>query len=101
MPKHGKKFKAAAEKERWNKDMAAQIEAIEQNISNNTEENLLLYRTELSDIIEDNIVSRYCYSEGGIRHSLQEDTELRAAIELLQQPDRYRTIITSQDTARK
>ena len=99
--RHWKQFKAAAEKERWNKDMAAQIEAIEQNITNDTEENLLLYRAELSDIIEENIVSRYCYSEGGIRHSLQEDTELKAAIELLQQPDRYRAIITSQDTARK
>ena len=99
--RHWKRFKEAAEKERWNEDMAAQMEAIEQNISNDTKENLLLYQKELSEIIEDNIVGRYCYNEGGIQHSLKDDSELRSAIELLEQPERYRTIVSSQDTARK
>ena len=99
--RHWKRFKEAAEKERWNEDMAAQMEAIEQNISNDTKENLYLYKKELSEIIEDNIVGRYCYNEGGIQHSLKDDSELRSAIELLEQPERYRTIVSSQDTARK
>lgn len=99
--RHWKKFKEAAEKERWSEDMAAQMKVIEENISNDTEENLRLYKAELVEIIEDNIVSRYCYNEGGIRHSLTDDSELQAAIELLQQPERYHTIVTSQDTARK
>ena len=99
--RHWKKFKAAAEKERWNEDMVAQMEAIEKNISNDTEDNLRLYQKELTSIIEDNIVSRYCYNEGGIRHSLGDDSELHSAIELLQDKARYNTIITSQDTSRK
>ena len=99
--RHWKKFKAAAEKERWNEDMVAQMEAIEKNISNDTEDNLRLYQKELTSIIEDNIVSRYCYNEGGIRHSLGDDSELHSAIELLQDKARYNTIVTSQDTSRK
>ena len=99
--RHWKKFKEAAEKERWNEDMVAPMEAIEKNISNDTEDNLRLYQKELTSIIEDNIVSRYCYNAGGIQHSLGEDSELHAAIELLQDKARYNTIVTSQDTARK
>ena len=99
--RYWKRFKEAAEKERWNEDMTSQIEAIEQNITNDTRENILLYQKELTEIIEDNIVSRYCYNEGGIEHSLKDDSELHAAIELLTQPERYKAIVTSQDTARK
>ena len=99
--RHWKKFKAAADKERWNEDMVAQMEAIEKNISNDTEDNLRLYQKELTSIIEDNIVSRYCYNEGGIRHSLGDDSELHSAIELLQDKARYNTIVTTQDTSRK
>ncbi len=99
--RHWKKFKEAADKERWNEDMVDQMAAIEKNISNDTEDNLRLYQKELTSIIEDNIVSRYCYNEGGIQHSLGEDSELRSAIELLQDKARYNTIVTSQDTARK
>lgn len=96
-----KRFKEAAAKERWDEDMAAQMEAIEENISNSDADNLRLYKKELVEIIENQIVERYCYNEGGIEHSLVGDTELQHAVELLQNPERYHAIVTSQDTARK
>lgn len=96
-----KRFKEAAAKERWDEDMATQMEAIEENISNSATDNLRLYKKELVEIIENQIVERYCYNEGGIEHSLVGDTELQHAVELLQNPERYHAIVTSQDTARK
>lgn len=96
-----KRFKEAAAKERWDEDMATQMEAIEKNISNSAADNLRLYKKELVEIIENQIVERYCYNEGGIEHSLVGDTELQQAVELLQNPERYHAIVTSQDTARK
>ena len=96
-----KQFKKAAENERWEENMSEQMEAIERNITNDTKDNLLLYRQELQTIIENQMVGRYCYREGQTAHTLPEDAELKAAVELLLDAERYNTIRTTQDTARK
>lgn len=96
-----KEFKKAAEKERWQESMAEQMTHIEANITNSTEDNLWLYKQELQGIIEDQIVARYCYNEGGVEHSLPDDKELARALEVLDNKDEYRRILAEQDTERK
>ena len=96
-----KEFKKAAEKERWEESMAAEMAEIERKITNDTQDNLRIYKKELQEIIENNMVSRYCYSEGQKAHMLPSDAELKQAVELLQDPERYNTIRTSQDTEKK
>ena len=96
-----KEFKKAAEKERWEESMATQMAEIEANITNNTEDNLWLYKQELQEIIENQIVTRYCYNEGGTAHSLATDEELAKAIELLGNREQYTKILAEQDTERK
>ncbi|MBQ8271642.1 MAG: S41 family peptidase [Tidjanibacter sp.] len=96
-----KEFRKAAEKERWEERMTEQMAHIEANITNTTEDNLWLYKQELQTIIENNIVVRYCYNEGGVEHSLQSDKELERAIEILSNNTEYQRILAEQDTARK
>lgn len=96
-----KEFKKAAEKERWQESMAEQMTHIEANITNSTEDNLWLYKQELQGIIEDQIVARYCYNEGGVEHSLPDDKELARALEVLDNKEEYRRILAEQDTERK
>ena len=96
-----KEFRKAAEKERWEESMTEQMAHIEANITNTTEDNLWLYKQELQTIIENNIVVRYCYNEGGVEHSLPSDKELERAIELLSNNTEYQRILAEQDTARK
>ena len=96
-----KEFKKAAEKERWEENMSEQMAQIEANITNDTQDNILLYKKELQSIIENQIVARYCYSEGATKHLLPNDVELKRAVELLQDLEKYNTILTSQDTERK
>lgn len=96
-----KEFKKAAEKERWEENMSEQMAQIEANITNDTQDNLWLYKQELQRIIENQIVARYCYSEGATAHNLPNDTELKSAVELLQNAERYTAIVTTQDTERK
>ncbi len=96
-----KEFRKAAEKERWEESMTEQMAHIEANITNTTEDNLWLYKQELQTIIENNIVVRYCYNEGGVEHSLQSDKELERAIEILSNNTEYQRILAEQDTARK
>ncbi|MBO7300420.1 MAG: peptidase, partial [Tidjanibacter sp.] len=93
-----REFKKAAEKERWEESMTAEMAEIERKITNDTQDNLRLYKNELQKVIENQLVSRYCYSEGASAHMLRDDDELAVAIELLQNPERYNTIRTSQDT---
>ena len=81
--------------------MTEQMAHIEANITNTTEDNLWLYKQELQTIIENNIVVRYCYNEGGVEHSLQSDKELERAIEILSNNTEYQRILAEQDTARK
>lgn len=96
-----KEFRKAAEKERWEESMTEQMAHIEANITNTTEDNLWLYKQELQTIIENNIVVRYCYNEGGVEHSLPSDKELERAIEILSNNTEYQRILAEQDTARK
>ena len=96
-----KEFKKAAEKERWKESMAQQMAEIEENITNDTEDNLWLYKQELQQIIEDNIVSRYCYNEGGVAHSLPTDKGVAKAVEVLLDTEQYATILSQKDTDKK
>lgn len=96
-----KEFRKAAEKERWQESMSEQMAHIEANITNTTEDNLWLYKQELQQIIEDQIVTRYCYNEGGAEHSLPTDKELAKALEILGNTAEYNRILAEQDTARK
>jgi carboxyl-terminal processing protease len=81
--------------------MSAEMAEIERKITNDTQDNLRIYKKELQEIIENNMVSRYCYSEGQTAHLLTSDEELDEAIKLLQDPERYNTIRTTQDTVKK
>lgn len=96
-----KEFKKAVEKERWEQDMVPLMAQIEDNITNDTEDNLWLYKQELQEIIEDQIVSRYCYTEGGVAHSLPTDKGVAKAVEIISNPTLYNTILTEQHTSKK
>lgn len=96
-----KEFKKAAEKERWSESIDTPLAQIDNLFANTTEDNLRLYQREISDIIEEQMVSRYCFNEGGIHHTIPIDTELAKAVEILQDKPLYTEIVTSRDTERK
>jgi len=52
------------------------------------------YRNEISEILELEIVKRYHYQKGAIASSLKHDNELEEAIEILENMDRYRAILS-------
>ena len=90
-----------AKQERYLDRIESQLAEIERGLKDDKESNLKLYRKELSQIIEDEIILRSHYAQGVTRHRLHSDEEVKAAIELLGDKDRYRTILSTQDTARK
>ena len=67
---------------------------LESNLSHSLTNDLKLYKDEISELIADEIVSRYYYDAGLIERSVREDEQVREAIKILQDRSRYNTILT-------
>jgi carboxyl-terminal processing protease len=96
-----KEFTKAAEKESWKADIKAQMEQIEKTLAMDTEDYLWLYKKDIQEIIENQMVARYCYSKGGVKHTIPGDEVIKQAVELLSDEARYNHILAEQDTQRK
>lgn len=94
-------LRKAADEERYLQNVAAHIDAIDTELDDDVQTGLELYRKELTDLIENEIILRRAYGRGVIQHNLADDTDITEAVALLQTPERYREILTSQDTVKK
>ncbi|GHV01804.1 peptidase S41 [Bacteroidia bacterium] len=90
-----------AEAERYIDRVRDDLDRMEQHIRDDRDNNLNIYRKEITEMIEDDIILRSSYSQGVTRHKLKSDPDVAAAIRLLGDRDEYRKIVTTQDTARK
>lgn len=90
----------AAENDRYGA-IGKQVEALRNELKDDTATNLETYREEISELIASDIILRHNYAAGVIEHNLADDPEVRRAVELLDHPAEYTRIVTSQDTERK
>ena len=75
-------------------DVAAdEYKALEAKLKPNLDRDLVLFRDDIRSMIETEIVQRYHYKKGVLRHQLSDDEVFDKAIELLSQPEAYRSII--------
>lgn len=94
-------LKDKAQRELYYDQIKDQLAAIESSLRDDKQSSLELYRKQLSELIEDDLIRRHHYARGVTQSKLKDDKELAEAIRLLQDPQRYRQIVTSQDTERK
>ena len=95
------KLKEAAEAERYTETVGDYITAIEENLDDDVQEALKLYKKELSELIENEIVLRRAYNQGVVVQNLAKDADVREAVELFADMERYDEILTGKDTDRK
>lgn len=81
--------------------IAPQIEALDKALQESRTTDLRRAEKDIRTILEDEIVLRYGYYAGMLRHASLRDEEVTAAATLLRDRDRYRDIVTRQDTPRK
>ncbi|MBR5135864.1 MAG: peptidase, partial [Rikenellaceae bacterium] len=91
----------AAEQERHDSTILADIRRLERALQGDMESNLRRHREELMDAINTQIILRYRYSAGVAQYNLQDDNDAKAAVELLGNPEEYNRILSEQDTARQ
>ncbi|MCL2561831.1 MAG: S41 family peptidase [Rikenellaceae bacterium] len=83
-----------AERELFYDDIREDLERIERSLRDDKENSLRLYRAQLSRLILDNLIMRRNYASGVTKHHLPHDTAVRAALDVLQDGERYRAILS-------
>lgn len=85
-------LRETATRENWPLDN--EIQAIENKIKIEKKTELARYKEQITREIEQEIVGRYFFHRGKVRKSLVNDPEIKEAIRLLNEPDRYRAILS-------
>ncbi len=95
-----KALKKAADEDLF-ADLKEKFEKVEAELKDATQTNLETYREQVIETINNDIVMRHGYQAGVIEHSLPGDTDVQRALDVLNNPQEYRRIVSEQDTARK
>jgi carboxyl-terminal processing protease len=84
---------ANAKKEKYydiHKDM---FDDLEKDIAHSLDQDLKLFRKEISDLLEDEIISRYFYESGAIEWTIKKDEQIAKALEVLNNKEEYSSIL--------
>lgn len=88
-----RKMKETAEKEGYFEDVAAEYKVMLEKVTPSKERDLDKFKKEISELLEDEIISRYYYQEGRTIQQLKADPVVQKGIEILQEPTQYNTIL--------
>tara|TARA_B100001109_G_C18864595_1_gene476278 strand:+ start:6883 stop:8544 length:1662 start_codon:yes stop_codon:yes gene_type:complete len=87
------KLKKVAQKEKYYKSAESEYEALLSKLTPSKEEDLKNFQEEITQVLENEIVSRYYYQNGRIVQSLSEDNDIQKALDLLNSKDQYNEIL--------
>lgn len=91
------KLGTTAEDENYLEDVKAEYEALMEKLKPSKDRDLAKFKGEIIDILEDEIIGRYYYQKGRIKHSLRDDPFILEAVEILNDTQRYKTILNIQE----
>ena len=89
-----KALKEIAEFEGYLKDASAEFAALEQKFNHNIERDFENFKSEICNLLADEIVTRYYYQKGAIAQALKSDSLLFRAPDLLSDHTAYTAILT-------
>lgn len=90
-----KSLKEIAEFEGYMTEAAEEFKALEKKLNHNLDRNLDYFAKPIKEYISQEIVTRYFYQRGAAMERLKDDTDLEEAIKVLQNPVRYREILSA------
>jgi carboxyl-terminal processing protease len=77
-------------------DVDAEIKALEAKMEATKQRDLMAYKTVIIDLLEKEIVGRYHYQTGKIKVGLRNDQEIKEAVSILKDQNRYSNILQVQ-----
>lgn len=72
---------------------------LEKDITHSLNQDLTLFRSEITDLLEDEIISRYFYEEGAIAWTIKKDEQISKALEILNNKEKYSSILKGQGSS--
>lgn len=87
------KLKEAAEKEKYFESVQQEYNALKEKMLRDKKADIQKAKSEISELLSDEIVSRYYYQRGRIENSFAKDEELRKAVEILKNKSFYDDIL--------
>lgn len=90
-----KSLKEIAEFEGYMTEAAEEFKALEKKLNHNLDRDLDYFAKSIKEYISQEIVTRYFYQRGAAMERLKDDTDLEEAIKVLQNPVRYREILSA------
>ncbi len=95
------KLQKVAEKERYYDRAKTEYEALKAKLSGDKDADLEKFQEEVSEMLENEIVSRYYYQRGRIEQSLSKDPDIQKAVKVLNEPNTYNEILAGTFTKEK
>ncbi|OKL41231.1 S41 family peptidase [Pontibacter flavimaris] len=74
-------------------DIQAELDAIRKKVSHNKSNDLMRFRTEIQEMLEAEIASRYYLQKGYIESSFDDDPDILAAVQVLNDPAKYKSYL--------
>lgn len=84
-----------AKKEKYYESIKAESEALRAQLKKGNKEDLITFKSEIREALEEEIVSRYYFQQGMIEASFDNDQEVLKAIEILANPSQYQKILSA------
>lgn len=88
------KLKEVAKEEKYFQDSEAEFDELLKKLHPNLKSDMIRYKDEIIELIENEIVSRYYYQDGRVEASLKKDPFMQEAISVLNQESRLSNILT-------
>ena len=88
-------LKKSTEEDKKFDNVKAEFEALKAKVAHNKTEDLLKYKSEISSLIQEEIASRYKFQKGRLESSLQTDNEVKEAVKVLNDTQKYNDILTT------
>ena len=89
-----KKLKEFAEFEGYMENAKEEFAALENKLQHNLDLELDRFAKDIKPLIAEEIVKRYYFEKGAVQESLKDDPDLKKALEVLQQPEEYKKVLT-------
>lgn len=96
-----KTLKEAAEFEGYMQDASDEFKALEKKLNHNLERDLDYFSKDIKRMVTNEIVKRYYFQKGSLIQQLKDDNDLEAAIQILNNPAKYKEMLSVPAVAKK
>ncbi len=94
-------LKTSAEKEKYMETASQEYNALKKKIMHDKNADLQKFKSEIKEMLESEIVSRYYFQNGQVEASFDNDPEIKKAVEALKNKTEYSTIMANSMASKK